>query len=202
MHYTPKKTVEQIIASGNDYLIAVKANQLKLFDEIAHRFEQAPVLSVQSEDEKARDQAVFLGEASPGKHARQTERTVTVIDTVGGIDPEWVGVQRFIRVQRSGTRANKPYEETVFYISSLCLDAAGFAQRIRAHWHIENRLHWPKDVVLKEDTSPLCDGYAPVNFSIVRTIAMNVFRQHGFASITKGIRQLAHDVRRLFFFFQ
>jgi hypothetical protein len=106
MHYTPKKTVEQIIASGNDYLIAVKANQLKLFDEIAHRFEQAPVLSVQSEDEKTRD--------------RQTERTVTVIDTVGGIDPEWVGVQRFIRVQRSGTRANKPYEETVFYISSLC----------------------------------------------------------------------------------
>jgi predicted transposase YbfD/YdcC len=190
MHYTPKKTVEQIIASGNDYLIAVKANQLKLFNEIAHQFDQAPVLSVQSDSEKTRD--------------RQTERTVTVIDTAAGIgiDPEWVGVQRFIRVQRAGTRASKPYVETVFYISSLCLDAGGFAQRIRAHWHIENRLHWPKDAVLKEDTSPLCDGYAPVNFSIVRTIAMNVFRQNGFASITKGLRHLAHDIHRLFFFFK
>jgi predicted transposase YbfD/YdcC len=177
-----------MIASGNDYLIAVKANQPNLFNEIAHQFEQAPMLSIQSEHEKTRD--------------RQTQRTVMVIDTVEGIDSDWVGVQRFIRVQRSGTRANQPYEETVFYMSSLCLDAAGFAQRIRAHWHIENRLHWPKDVVLKEDTSPLCDGYAPVNFSIVRTIAMNVSRQQGFASITKGIRQLAHDVRRLFFFFQ
>jgi hypothetical protein len=58
------------------------------------------------------------------------------------------------------------------------------------------------DVVLKEDNSPLCDGYAPVNFSIVRTISMNLFRQNGFASITKGLRQLAHDVHRLFFFFK
>jgi predicted transposase YbfD/YdcC len=33
------------------------------------------------------------------------------------------------------------------------LDAGGFAQRIQAHWHIENRLHWPKDSVLKEDTA-------------------------------------------------
>jgi predicted transposase YbfD/YdcC len=146
------------------------------------------VLSIQSEDEKNRD--------------RQTNRTVMVIDTLEGIDSDWIGVQRFIRVQRSGTRANKPYEETVFYMSSLCLDAAGFDQRIRAHWHIENRLHWPKDVFLKEDTSPLCDGYAPVNFSIVRTISMNLFRQNGFASITKGLRQLAHDVHRLFFFFK
>jgi predicted transposase YbfD/YdcC len=185
---TPKKTVEQIIVSGNDYLIAVKPNQLKLFNEIAHQFEQAPVLSIQSEDEKTRD--------------RQTRRTVMVINTVGRIDSDWVGVQRFIQVQRSGTRANKPYEETVFYISSLCLDAAGFAQRIRAHWHIENRLHWPKDVVLKEDNALLCDGYAPVNFSIVRTISMNLLRRNGFASITKGLRQLAHDVNRLFFFFQ
>lgn len=110
----------------------MKANQPHLFNEIAHQFEQAPVSSVHSEDEKTRD--------------RQTNRTVMVIDTVEGIDSDWVGVQRFVRVQRSGTRANKPYEETVFYMSSLCLDAAGFAQRIRAHWHIENRLHWPKDV--------------------------------------------------------
>jgi hypothetical protein len=110
---TPKKTVQQIIASGNDYLIAVKANQPNLFNEIACQFEQAPVLSVQSEQEKTRD--------------RQTERTIMVIDTVAGIDPDWVGVQRLIRVQRSGTRANKPYEETVFYISSPSSDAAGFA---------------------------------------------------------------------------
>lgn len=169
-------------------MIAVKPNQPKLFAELTHQFKQASVLSVQSEDEKTRD--------------RQTQRIVKVIASTDGIDPEWVGLQRLIQVQRSGTRGNEPYAETVFYMSSLCSDAAGFAQRIRNHWHIENRLHWPKDVVLKEDTAPLCDGYSPVNFSIVRTIAMNLFRDNGFASITKAIRYLAHDVLRLFSFLQ
>jgi predicted transposase YbfD/YdcC len=90
----------------------------------------------------------------------------------------------------------------VFYISSLTENAAEFSQRIRAHWHVENRLHWVKDVVLKEDESPLCGGYALINFGILRTIAMNVFRKEGFPSITNAIRSLAHDVDRLFSFLQ
>jgi hypothetical protein len=67
---------------------------------------------------------------------------------------------------------------------------------------IENRLHYPKDVVFAEDSAPLCDGYAPANFAIIRTIALNLFRLHGFASITKGIRHLAHDISHLLSFFQ
>ncbi|MEM9538721.1 MAG: hypothetical protein AAGA60_04325 [Cyanobacteria bacterium P01_E01_bin.42] len=86
--------------------------------------------------------------------------------------------------------------------SSLTFNATGFAQQIRQHWHIENRLHWPKDVILQEDTAPLCDGQAPVNFAILRTIVLNLFRLHGFASLTKGLRHLSHDVHRLFSFFQ
>jgi predicted transposase YbfD/YdcC len=87
---------------------------------------------------------------------------------------------------RVGTRANRPFTETMFYISSLTLEAAEFAQRIRQPWHIEKRLHWVKDVVLKEDGSPLCDGNAPANFAIVRTIALKLLRHHGFNSITQG----------------
>lgn len=133
---------------------------------------------------------------------RQTQRTVSVLNRVDGIESDWHGVQRLVRVERLGTRAGKPYHETMFYLSSCALDAAGFAQRIRQHWHIENRLHWPKDVVLAEDTAPVCAGYALVNFAIVRTIAVNLFRRAGFDSITKAIRLCAHDIRRLFSFFQ
>lgn len=159
-----------------------------MFKHLNSQFEQLPPSSVDCQTQQTR--------------ARQTKRTVSVLDTLAGIDPHWVGVQRLIRVQRVGIRAQKPFEETVFYISSLTLDAAGFAAHIRQHWHIENRLHWPKDVVLQEDKAPLCDGYAPANFAIVRTIALNLFRQAGFASITQGLRHLAHDVHRLFSFFQ
>jgi hypothetical protein len=80
-------------------------------------------------------------------------------------------------------------------------------QQVLHNWfvltlQIENRLHWIKDVVLHEDGSPWCDGHAPVNFAIVRTIALNRFRFNGFDSITLGLRHLAHDVLRLFSFLQ
>lgn len=188
MPCTPKKTVAQIIRSGNDYLITVKGNQPKVFEQLQTQFEQAPAQNVDSQTEQTRD--------------RQTQRTVSVLDHVAGLDPQWVGVQRLVRVERVGTRANRPFSETMFYISSLTLDAAEFAQRIRHHWHIENRLHWVKDVVLQEDLSPLCDGNAPANFAIVRTMALNLFRHHGFDSITQGLRRLAHDLPTLFSFFQ
>jgi predicted transposase YbfD/YdcC len=159
-----------------------------LFQFLQTQFEQSLPLSVDCQVERTRD--------------RQTQRTVSVLAPGEEMEPEWVGVERIVRVERVGTRANEPYAETMFYISSLQLDAAGFADQIRSHWHVENRLHWPKDVVLKEDESPLCDGYAPANFAIMRTIAVNLFRQAGFASITKGLRHLGHDVHRLFSFFQ
>jgi predicted transposase YbfD/YdcC len=103
-------------------------------------------------------------------------------------DTSEIATVQFIKVERTGIRERKPFEEKVFYMSSLTENAAEFSQRIRAHWHVENRLHWVKDVVLKEDESPLSK--------------VNVFRKEGFPSITNGIRSLAHDVHRLFSFLQ
>lgn len=188
MHCTPKKTIEQIINSGNDYVIAVKKNQPKLYEFIQTQFEDHSPDSVDDQVEHTRD--------------RITQRTVSVLQTVTGLDAAWVGVQRLIRVERTGVRGVEPVHETMFYISSRATDAAEFSRRIREHWQIENRLHYSKDVVFAEDSAPLCDGNAPVNFAILRTIALNLFRLHGVASITKGIRHLAHDIPRLFSSFQ
>jgi predicted transposase YbfD/YdcC len=184
----PKKTVQQIVDSGNDYLIAVKGNQPNLYQELNTQFEQAVEIKTDIQTDSS--------------HGRQVQRSVSVLTPTAGIDPVWVGVQRIIKVERTGLRQRKPFEEKVFYISSLTENAAEFAHRIRAHWQVENRLHWVKDVVLKEDESPLCGGYALINFGILRTIAMNVFRTEGFPSITQGIRFLAHDIHRLFSFLQ
>jgi predicted transposase YbfD/YdcC len=111
-------------------------------------------------------------------------------------------VQSLIRVERTGVRGTEALHETMFYISSLTVEARQLGEWIRAHWQIENRLHWSKDVVLKEDTAPMCSGNAPENMAILRTIAVNLLRLNGFASITQGIRAVAHDLDRLFSFCQ
>ena len=55
---------------------------------------------------------------------------------------------------------------------------------------------------MREDRTPLCLGHALTNFAILRSMAVNLFRMNGFASITKGIQHLAHDIPKLFSFFQ
>ncbi len=52
----------------------------------------------------------------------------------------------------------------------------------------ENRLHWLKDVVFKEDDSSITAGKGPQKISILRNMAINIFSRRGFKSMTSAIR--------------
>jgi predicted transposase YbfD/YdcC len=52
-------------------------------------------------------------------------------------------------------------------------------QMIRGHWSIENGLHWPKDVVLKEDDTAGQNANALLNASLFRSILINLVRLNG-----------------------
>lgn len=135
-------------------------------------------------------------------HQRLTERTVEVFDCLAGIAEDWLGLRRFVRVQRQGTRQGKLYTQSSYYITSLATTARQFAVGIRGHWGIENRLHWVKDVVFREDDCPLKLAHAPENWGLIRTWALNLFRLHGEVSITKAQRRVAHDIDALFLLIQ
>ncbi|MBU7586123.1 MAG: ISAs1 family transposase, partial [Nostoc sp. TH1S01] len=133
------------------------------------------------------------------------------------ISTDWVGLKSIIQVERVGTGAGHPYQQIAYYISSLSQSASDFAQGIRGHWGIENRLHWGgsavggfpdlrrlpfKDVVFDEDSAQMIDGYAAANFSIIRSFVINLLRHNGFDSLTRAIRQCAHDIKLLFSFLE
>ena len=106
-------------------------------------------------------------------------------------------LRRIIKVERRGSRGDKTYEETAYYISSLTESAQVFAKIIRGHWKIENQLHWVKDVIFEEDKSQISDFQAASNWSILTTIGLNLFRGLGFLSITEGQRWLAERWEKL-----
>lgn len=135
-------------------------------------------------------------------HHRSTQRTVEVFDCLAGIAQDWLGLRRLIRVHRHGTRQGKPYTQWSYYMTSLATTAHQFADAIRGHWGIENRLHWVKDVVLGEDACPLKLAHAPENWGLIRTWAINLFRLQGEGSITKAQRRVAHDIDALFLLLQ
>jgi predicted transposase YbfD/YdcC len=135
-------------------------------------------------------------------HHRFVEKTVEVFDCWAGIAKDWLGLRQWVRVHRQGTRQGNPYTQTSDYISSLATTARQFAEGIRGHWGIENRLHWVKDVVFKEDDCPLRLRHAPENWGLIRTWAVNLFRLQSETSITRAQRRFAHDLDALFLLIQ
>ena len=103
-----------------------------------------------------------------------------------------------IQVERIGIRSGKQYLQTNYYISSVLLKETTFAEGIRQHWGIENRLHWVKDVIFGEDTAPFINYNAATSWSMIRNIAINLARLGGYDSLTKAERFLAYDIDKLF----
>ena len=126
-------------------------------------------------------------------------RKTFIYKDISGISNEWVAISRLIRVERYVYKKNKKSHETAFYISDIVSNkAAYFAKHIRGHWGIENRLHWVKDVNMKEDDSRIKKGSAPENFSILRNIVCNIYRANGFDSIKYAIELHANNFKELF----
>lgn len=161
-----------IRAEGADYLLAVKANQPTLYAEVEAYFTEAP--------EAALDTATDLDKA----HGRIEERTVTVsreVDWLGG-NRRFPGELRLpdpttiVRVRSRSQLKDRCRFDTRYFISSAPLCANRAAAAVRAHWTIENCLHWTLDVVFGDDQSRLRKGHGAKNMAVVRHFAINLVR--------------------------
>ena len=179
-----KITTKEIIASKNDYLITVKRNQIKLFEKLESLSKKEKPLSIYSSIDNS--------------HGRKIKRKILVFD--GGLikHRNYPHIKSFIKVIRSGKRGKKPYQETIYYISSLELLAETFAVKIKNHWLIENQVHWVKDVIFGEDKLKIKDYKTAHNWSILISIIMNIQRVLGFLSIKKGIYWWRKNWTRIF----
>ena len=50
-------------------------------------------------------------------------------------------------------------------------------RHVRAHWSIENSLHWVLDIGFREDESRVRKGHGAGNLSRLRHIAINLLKQ-------------------------
>lgn len=57
---------------------------------------------------------------------------------------------------------------------------------MRAHWGIENNLHWVLDAILNEDYCRIRKDNAAANLNVLRKIALNILKQIDFADVVKA----------------
>lgn len=189
MPFTPKKTLSLIVESGNDYLVAVKENQSTLYHQIQtlvrHR---QPQQTASTPIER--------------HHGRQEQRLVQVYCANGLDTHRWLGAKTVLCVERRRWTAEQCSIHQAYYLSSVATTANLWNEMVRGHWSIENRLHWPKDVVLREDQTYGRDPNALLNASLFRSITINLLRLNGFNSLTSALRQLANQVEHIFYLLQ
>lgn len=90
---------------------------------------------------------------------------------------QWPGLEAIGKVIRSRQTEGKTTRETAYYLLSAKLSVERFAEVVRAHWGVENRLHWYLDVVMNEDQARSRMDNAPENLAVLRHMALNIMRK-------------------------
>ena len=67
---------------------------------------------------------------------------------------------------------------------------------LRGHWHIENRLHWVRDVTFAEDYSNVHTGSAPQVMATFRNLVISLHRLAGATNIAAALRHHARNATR------
>jgi predicted transposase YbfD/YdcC len=177
--HTQSDTAQVILGRGADYVMTVKANMPTLYRQL----EKLPWAAVPAVSSVSTD------------HGRRARRTVKV-----ALAPAWIefhGAAQVAQLRRTVTKKGKKTVEVVYLITSdRDADPATLAAWVRSHWHIENKLHWVRDVTYQEDKSLVRTGNAARVMATLRSLAISLLRLDGHANIAAANRHHARDPQR------
>lgn len=138
--FTQREMAKKIISKGGAYLITVKANQPSLLEDIKQAFTDQWWMADTLTQAKSVD--VYAG--------RIEERALKASTAMSGYS-DWPGLKQVLKMERRVTnkRTGVSRQEEAYAITSLDEKRAGTEQLLRLwreHWHIENKLHYVRDV--------------------------------------------------------
>lgn len=164
-----RSIAKKIRDKGADYVLALKGNQGTLNDAVR--------LFLASEVAKSDAMAISdtYSESDAG-HGRVESRRCVVSSQIDWLEQKtaWSGLTSIAMIEETREIKGRISVERRFFISSLPANAKQIAQAVRAHWAIENTLHWTLDVVFNEDRSTVRKDHAPQNMAIVRHVVLNI----------------------------
>lgn len=170
-----KDTAAAILDKGGDYVLALKANQsgivsdveLMLADPAIHPDDEAGTTDAEHGRIETRKAAVYTTPWLGQTHAFPGLAAIAVIDAIREVDGKATAARRL-------------------YCLSKPMSAARILAVVRAHWSVENQLHWVLDVILDEDAARNRKDNGPENLGVLRRLALNLLRQN---SLARSIRR-------------
>ncbi|MDE6648549.1 MAG: ISAs1 family transposase [Muribaculaceae bacterium] len=166
---TQVNIAQAILDKKANYFLAVKENQGALNEQIIEAFRyNKPIDSASQMD---------------AGHGRIETRDCRIINAVAIEDKEvldrWPGLKTLVEVTSTVDYGDHTATTVRRYISDEDYPkAAYFNMLARGHWSIENQLHWNLDVTFLEDACRARKGYAALNLSTIRKLAMQIIKEH------------------------
>jgi predicted transposase YbfD/YdcC len=165
-----RETAQVLRDKGAGYILAVKGNQGTLYEDVRTLLDD-PGLPVQD-----RAQTV------DADHGRIETREAHLVSDLAWLQEQhhWPGLACVGKI--TATRESKAtgaiQTQDRYYLLSCVMPAQEFLELVRAHWTIENSLHWVLDVILREDHARARKDHAPANLAILRRMALNTIKAH------------------------
>jgi predicted transposase YbfD/YdcC len=177
--HTQHDTAQLIPGRGADYVMTVKANMPTLHKQL----KKLPWARIPSVSSVSKDH---------GRHARRTIKVA--------LAPAWTGFDGAAQVAQLRRTVVKKGKKTVEAACLITSDRGSSPETpaawARRHWHIENKLHWVRDVTYQEDKSLVRTGNAPRVMASPRSLAISILRLDGHTNIAVANRHHARDPQR------
>jgi len=171
MPCTVKKTLNKIVSGNNHYVVKVKGNQPKLKSAV-----EETVITCQPVG-YYREEAL--------KRGRLEIRETYLYARQDNLDEGWESIMLIAYVRRNFLSKYKEHKTDSLYVSDLqTTDAKFMSEGIRSHWYIENKLHYTKDVIMREDKECTANKPAAANLALFRDFAFNILK-----SENKSVKQ-------------
>lgn len=179
-----KQIAKSIVDKGADYVLALKANQGNLHEDVKELFDGALQLGFEGME-------YDLWETVEKGHGRIESRQCWVISDQKDLSyirklSDWEDLNCVAMVRAERRIGESVSVESRYYISSLKGNARQLLWAIRGHWGIENSLHWVLDIAFREDDSRVRKDNSPENLAVLRHIALNLLKQD--KSLKVGIK--------------
>jgi predicted transposase YbfD/YdcC len=180
---------QKVLDKGGDYLLGLKGNQGALRAD-------AQLFVEEQESCEWRDVRTTFHQSVDADHGRIETRRARVLHDLGWLQQRhaWPGLRALLVIDATREAGGRIERERRFYITSSPLAADRLGPLARAHWAIENSLHWVMDMSFKDDETRVRTGQAPENFATLRHMAANLARRApGRDSIRLKLKTAAWD---------
>jgi predicted transposase YbfD/YdcC len=166
-----KEIAKKIVEKRGDYVLAVKENQGKLYEDIRFLF--------RFEDGQGYDDYQKTVNKAHGRVEIRECWTISDDDWLDYLKqrPDWAALNTLIMVKAERRAGKEISKQTRFYISSSSRNAKELLDAIRDHWSIENGLHWVLDIAFREDESRVRIGHAAQNLATIRRLATTLLKK-------------------------